>query len=261
MLVTGDLFHTPNDAFLNKYLEFRADFQRIIPKPMIVIPGNHDVREGGRGKQRFEFITDVGWQPLVVDDDIECVFFCFNSAEKGPRFARGSVSDEQMKRLGTSFNEERELRRRQKMPDIDAYSKVALVHHHPFPYGTVPTARYDAVLRKITGDEDTFTRFERASNFVSWCAEKEVSLILHGHKHVAHHVQASIDKNGHKKSIVVIGCGSTTGAEKSPLSYDVISLNPITRKWAVTFYSDRSAAAANFNIDEVTLDMRSERLA
>src|SRR5262245_7243320 len=55
---------------------------------------------------------------------------------------------------------------------------------------------------------------------LSWCAERGVSLILHGHKHVPHHVQATISAGSREHSMVVVGCGSTTGAEARPLCYD-----------------------------------------
>jgi hypothetical protein len=184
------------------------------------------------------------------------VFFCFNSVEEG-NLARGTVTDSQRMRMASSFNEERTRRKRQQKPDIDAYSKIALVHHHPFAYETVPTARYDAFLRTITGHEDTFTRFEHAEEFVSWCAERKVSLILHGHKHVPQHAQANVYVSGECHTLVVVGCGSTTGAENSPLSYDIVSLDPTTGRWGVTFYYDASKSGAGFRQHEIIADTRS----
>jgi hypothetical protein len=161
-------------------------------------------------------------------------------------------------RVAASFIEELARRRRQgKKRDIDSYTKIALVHHHPFAYETVPTTRYDTFLRQITGDEDSFTRFENAEQFVSWCAERKVSLILHGHKHVPHHVQANVDVAGQSHTLVSVGCGSTTGAEGSPLCYDVVSLDPATGRWGVTFHYDASKSGAGFRQQEIITDTRS----
>ena len=199
---------------------------------------------------------DIGWQPLVIDDDLECVFFCFNSVEVG-NLARGSVTDSQRMRIASLFNEQLAERRRNGENDLNAYTRIALVHHHPFAYETVPTAGYDTFLRVITGNEDTFTRFEEAEQFISWCAERQVSLILHGHKHVPHHVQADVDVRGQRHTMVAVGCGSTTGAENSPLCYDVVSLNPTSGRWGVSFYCDASNSGAGFRQQEIIADTRS----
>src|SRR5207248_1073398 len=111
---------------------------------------------------------------------------------------------------------------------------IELVHHHPFAYETAPSAHYDGILRRITGGEDTFTRFEDADRFISWCAERGLSLILHGHKHVPHRAEAVISVGSRKQSMLVVGCGSTTGAEGTPLCYDVVALNPENGRWGVT---------------------------
>lgn len=263
VVVTGDLFNTPDAELRDQFLDFRSDFERMTHnnKPLIVIPGNHDVRPKGNKVpglllQTYEFVVDIGWQPLVVDDEMGCVFFCFNSVEEG-NLARGCVTDSQRRRVASAFNEERARRKRQHKPDIDAFTKIALVHHHPFAYETDPTAWYDPYVRTITGNEDTFTRFEQADQFVSWCAERKVSLLLHGHKHVPHHVTANVNVNGTDRTLVAVGCGSTTGAENSPLCYDVVSLDPSTGRWGVTFHCDASKSGAGFRQQEIIADTRS----
>ena len=262
VIVTGDLFNSPEPALHGQFLEFKADIERMTTKDLIVIPGNHDMRPKGNlipgMRQTYEFVVNIGWRPLSIDDDLECVFFCFNSMEES-NFAKGCVSDAQLKRMASSFNEERDRRQRRRQNDIQKFTKIALVHHHPFTYATAATASYDRFLRRITGDEDTFTRFEEADEFVSWCAERGISLILHGHKHVPHHVEAVISVGNRTHSVMVVGCGSTTGVDGSPLSYDVIALNPNTGRWSVTFYEDASSRGAGFRVSELTLDTRNMR--
>jgi metallophosphoesterase superfamily enzyme len=261
VVVTGDLFNTPDPALRDQFLDFKTDIERMTDKPLIVIPGNHDVRTKGnvvRGitSQTYEFIVDIGFHPLVIDDELACIFFCFNSVEEG-NLARGSVSDAQLERMATSFNEEiGRGRRRRGTRSVGSYTRIALVHHHPYAYETVPTAGYDTFLRRVTGNEDTFTRFDHADRFITWCAEMNVSLILHGHKHVPHHVQADVDVAGRTRTMVIVGCGSTTGTENSPRCYDEVSLNPETGRWGVTFYYDASNAGAGFRVQEMTIDTR-----
>jgi hypothetical protein len=121
-----------------------------------VIPGNHDVRYRGNKipgvmDNTYEFVVDVSWQPFVVDDDMLCVFFCFNSAESG-NLAKGCVTDSQLERVASCFDEERarrlkrDGRRGRDARDLDTYTKIALVHHHP--YQTVPSTGYDILLRR-----------------------------------------------------------------------------------------------------------------
>jgi hypothetical protein len=55
---------------------------------------------------------------------------------------------------------------------------------------------------------------------------------------------------------MVVGCGSTTGCEGTPLCFDVVSLNPATRQWSVIFYEDASRAGAGFRAKELTIDRR-----
>jgi Calcineurin-like phosphoesterase len=265
VVVTGDLFNSPDTEYRDQYLDFRADVERMTDKQLIVIPGNHDVRPKGNAipgvlRPNYEFVFDIGWQPLVVDDDLKCVFFCFNSAEEGT-LAKGCVTSSQRMRMASLFNEEVSRRLRRNSHNIDDYTKIALVHHHPFTYETVPTATFDKFIRTITRDEDSFTRLEKAEEFISWCAERGVSLILHGHKHVPHHVRIDVEIEGQTHTMVVIGCGSTTGAEGSPLCYDVVSLNPDTRRWGVTFHRDKSRSGAGFRIQSITIDARSAKSA
>jgi hypothetical protein len=76
---------------------------------------------------------------VVVDDDLRTAFYSFNSSETG-EFARGAVGERQ--RLNRSVLFDRELRRRH---EIAEYLKVALVHRHPYSYGSTPTALYERV--------------------------------------------------------------------------------------------------------------------
>ena len=87
------------------------------------------------------------------------------------------------------------------------------------------------------------------------CAARRAAA-LHGHKHVPFHAQANVTVGGRRNTIMVIGCGSTTGAEDSPLCYDVVSFDPASTRWGVEFYRDASNAGAGFRIHEVAIDTR-----
>jgi UDP-2,3-diacylglucosamine pyrophosphatase LpxH len=256
VVVTGDQMNTPNGRFYDEYIDFRSDIQELTEQPLLDIPGNHDIRRMGNklpwvGKNTYEWVTDRN--PVVVDDSFGCVFFCFNSIEEGD-FARGYVSDDQLLRMSTAYEREITKQAANGNRDFPNYLKIALVHHHPFTYVTKPSAFYDKLIRLIFRSEDKFVRFDNADRFVNWCAERGVSLILHGHKHVPHHIRTTIPAGRKGHEITVVSCGSTMGAEKSPLCYDIISWDKATRAWNVAFYQDRSSSG--FKPQEVDIDLR-----
>ena len=242
VIITGDLFDSPNADFRDQFLDFKADVERLTSKPVITIPGNHDVRPMGNYlpgllKQKYEFLPEIGWQPLIVDDDLRCIFFCFNSMEESELakgLARGYVSPGQRQRMLTSLNEEIARRLRLGQKDIQSYARIALVHHHPVPYDTMGGPRYQMFVDAIFNDKDKFSRFEGSSDFLTWCSDHGCVAILHGHKHVPYHgLIMSGAENLHP--LAIVGCGSTLGAEGRPLCYDIIALDPLSGACNVTF--------------------------
>ncbi|MGT2486582.1 metallophosphoesterase family protein [Methylobacterium oryzae CBMB20] len=259
VVFTGDAVDTPDIKLMAQFSEFKADIERLSGKQMITIPGNHDVRAGGLRipivgpPPKYKNVFLAGYSPIVVDDELECVFFCFDTCDGG-NLARGRISDRQLRAISADFQE------RVTRSKITTFTKIALVHHHPFAYETVASTFYDRLVRKITGDEDSFTRFEGAEKFVGWCASRGVSLILHGHKHVPYHVLAEIETDRGPHEIFSVGCGSTMGAERTPLTYDVVALDRRTGRWGAKFFADRSGVGAGFAAQQISIDMRSSKI-
>ncbi len=260
ILITGDLCDTPNRKLRNQYTEFRSDLGRVLNKrDVIIVPGNHDVRKMGIVGNNYEFVFDLGFRPIVVEEELRCVFFCFNSVEGG-HLARGFISDEQLMRSAAEYEELIAERKRLKKSDLKDFLKICVLHHHPVAYETVPTTLYDKVLRMVTRDEDSLTRLENADRFLTWCADRKIALIVHGHKHVPRHVRLAIAASDKRsRTIEVVGCGSTTGVEESELCYVIISVDPTTRRWGISFYHDPSASGAGFRSHEIAIDTRSLR--
>ena len=251
--VTGDLFDTPSEDLRASFDEFRRDIEDGTGKRLLVVPGNHDVRIkgnaiGGLGR-RAEYVTDLDWSPVDVDHDMQAVFFSFNSSETGD-FARGSVSLRQ--RLSRAEKHDDEIHRKQSVRD---YFNVALVHHHPVDYGSQPTALYERILAKFGGD-DRFIAFEESEDFTNWCVGRHVSLILHGHKHIPH--LATVRVAG-RSEVTVVGCGSSVGAEGKPMCYDVVTIEPATKRWSVSFHQDARGDGSGFTLQNVALDLRASR--
>jgi predicted MPP superfamily phosphohydrolase len=250
--VTGDLFDTPSEDLRASFDEFRRDVEDGTSKRLLVVPGNHDMRTkgnaiGGLGR-KAEYVTDLDWSPIDVDHDMQTVFFSFNSSETG-NFARGSVSLRQ--RLSRAEKHDDEIHRRKQLRD---YFNVALVHHHPVNYGSQPTALYERILARLGGD-DRFIAFEESEDFVKWCVGRQVGLVLHGHKHIPHLATVQ-PTQGDDGEVTVVGCGSSVGAEGKPMCYDVVTIEPVTKRWSVSFYQDERGDGSGFALQNVALDLR-----
>lgn len=250
--VTGDLFDTPSEDLRASFDEFRRDVEENTNKRLLVIPGNHDMRIKGNALgalgRRAEYVTDIDWSPIEVDHEMQTVFFSFNSSETG-NFARGSVSQRQ--RLSRAEKHDDEIHRRRQVRD---YFNIALVHHHPVDYGSQPTALYERILARFGGD-DKFIAFDESEEFLKWCAGRQVGLVLHGHKHIPHLATVDPSDMGDAE-VTIVGCGSSVGAGRRPMCYDVVTIEPATKRWSVSFYQDERGDGSGFTLQNVALDMR-----
>lgn len=244
VVLTGDLFDNPNSELRTQFDEFRTDLEIFTKDNIIIIPGNHDVRFngnkfGGYGES-YKAFSNL-WQPIVVDDEMKAVFLCFDSCEEGS-FARGRVSAEQ--RLAVAGQLEALTN---KNSDLLEYTKIALVHHHPLPFDSEPeaTAFYQRVIQAVF-PPDKFLAFENAGEFNVWCEKRDVSLILHGHKHAPRQTWTD-------EGILVVGCGSTTGVANAPMCYDLVTLDPDSQAWSVSFFHDEHADGGGFQLQSVSL--------
>lgn len=250
--VTGDLFDTPSEDLRASFDEFHRDVEDGTNKRLLVVPGNHDMRTKGNAisgiGRKAEYVTDLDWSPIDVNHDMQTVFFSFNSSETGD-FARGSVSLRQ--RLSRAERHVDEIYRRKQVSD---YFNIALVHHHPVNYGSQPTALYERILARFGGD-DRFIAFDESEDFLKWCVGRQVGLVLHGHKHVPH--LATVKPTpGDDGGVTVVGCGSSVGPEGKPMCYDVVTIEPDTKRWSVSFYQDERGDGSGFALQNVALDLR-----
>lgn len=248
VVITGDLFDSPNADFRSSFDDLRRDFEALVDKSILVVPGNHDSRIHGNsfgpiGKSSGELI-DLVWEPLSIDDDMGAVFFSFDSSEEG-NSARGGVSEKQ--RLNRALMYDEEL---YKNPTIDKYIKIALVHHHPVKYDSEPETAYGKILRKFW-PYDALTAFNKSEEFIEWCLKRNVNLILHGHKHIPRIKNIS-------ENLTIVGCGSSIGARNTPMSYDLISINKENKVASVSFYDDEKGDGGGFEVKNISVDLRSK---
>lgn len=255
VVVTGDLMDNPTGLNRASFDEFRADLEIHTKKrkPLLVVPGNHDVRPQGNAMGRFgrtdHHVVDLAWDPVVADDDMETLFFSFNSNEIG-NWAKGGVSLQQ--RLQRAEQYERLVHYR---PEVETYLKIALVHHHPVDYGSQPVKIYEHVMRMF-GGEQQFIAFEGSSDFLRWCAGRDIDFVLHGHKHIPHLAGVPVAHGSKDHFVTVVGCGSSVGAEGKPMCYDILTFNADTRDWSVAFHHDERGDGSGFTLQNVALDLR-----
>ena len=233
VVITGDLFNSPKREHALAFRSFRTALERERKEEAIVIPGNHDSKWRGMGSADLAEIAKIRWSSVFVDDKTQCVFFCFDSS-RDAEGARGRVTVDQRIQVGTEFDNLSLAR-----PEISEYLRVALIHHHPFTFETAKETVVSRMLEKIKITDEYFLRMDDAESFLKWCAGRRVGLILHGHKHVARYRPEWITRaDGTQASITTVGCGTTLGAEGKPLSYNVISWDPGSRKWNVSYFMD-----------------------
>ncbi|WP_159041921.1 metallophosphoesterase family protein, partial [Streptomyces aureus] len=132
VVITGDLFDDTQEEDYLGFFRFWSSLQRRGSKEPILVLGNHDQRTFGNKLaslgEDYRFLQRLDLSPVVIDDDLQCTFLRFNSSEGG-NFARGKISQTQLLEVGTMFDIKRKHR-----PEIANYPKIALLHHHPYPY-------------------------------------------------------------------------------------------------------------------------------
>lgn len=236
VVVTGDLFDSPRHEHALAFRNFRADLNLASGKDIVVIPGNHDQKVfgnsfAGLGK-KFRELADLEWSSLVVDEDMRCVFYCFDSSRDAD-LARGRVAKNQLMDVATLY-----ATRLASEASLRDYLQVVLVHHHPYSFETAKETWVQRGFSYIGLSDEFFLQMQDADLLLNWCARRKIPLLLHGHKHVPRFVQDRIVVGNASHDLASIGCGSSLGAEGRALAYNVLRWSPANRTWTVTFYAD-----------------------
>jgi calcineurin-like phosphoesterase family protein len=238
IVITGDLFDQPKRRHAQQYRNFAHQLRLLSGKAPIVIPGNHDQRIYGNAMfglgRKLRQLADLRWREVVTDPDARIAFFCFDSSRTGD-LARGSVDRDQLLKMATEY----EVRNSNQA--LDSYLKVALVHHHPYPY--VPDKETPIIDPRGWVGRESFIEFRDSDRFLAWCASRGVELILHGHKHIPRLIIYRVrdeTADGHVyRQLTTVGCGSTLGANGSAMSFNIIEWEPKSGNWNTHFMIDR----------------------
>jgi hypothetical protein len=221
------------------FRRFRDSLHRLTGKDAIVIPENHDQKWFGNSLGRIGYdanqLASLEWSSVVIDEDINVIFACFNSS-MGADWARGRVDLSQLKEVANQIDMLTLAR-----PEIDRFLKIALVHHHPvsFAYQAKQNGLIQRALTAVGADQEAFLRMEDAEQFMSWCFRRGFHYIMHGYKHLQF-----FDRSNHRHgdgpsaNMTVIGSGATLGVGGVPICANILTWDDVANLRTVSFYSD-----------------------
>jgi 3',5'-cyclic AMP phosphodiesterase CpdA len=197
--VSGDLTQR---ARSHQFLEARA-FLDALPKPQIVVPGNHDIPLHNiftrfmhpLDKYRRYITEDL--QPSYADEEMVVVGV---STARSLTIKGGRINHQQVTRV------------REKLCSFDDDMVKILVTHHPFD---LPAGYSD---RDLVG---------RAQMAMAGFAECGADLFLAGHLHVTYsgHTAKRYNIQGHSALVVQAGTATSTRGRGEVNSFNVIRLN------------------------------------
>jgi len=199
LAVSGDLTQRARGS---QFMEARAFLERL-PRPQIVVPGNHDVplydvvRRFAAPLRRFRrYITDDP-APLHLDDEIAVIGL--NTA-RSLTFKGGRLNEDQMRLVKRNF------------AGLHPSVLRVVVTHHPF---NLP----------VSADEDDLVG--RASMAMQAFSECGVDLLLSGHLHHTHSesTSARYELGGYSALVVQAGTATSTRGRGEANSFNVIRLD------------------------------------
>lgn len=198
VVVSGDLTQR---ARRREFRDARA-YLDTLPKPQIVVPGNHDVplydvvRRFARPLHRYRrYITD-DLSPLFVDDEIAVIGV--NTA-RSLTFKGGRINEEQVEHV------------RRTLCGLDDVVKV-VVTHHPFD---LPD-KWDPA--HVVG------RAPMAMQALAACG---ADILLAGHLHLAHmgETTARVEVDGYAALLVQAGTATSTRGRGEANSFNVLRVS------------------------------------
>lgn len=238
VVITGDLFDTPNKNYAAMFAAFKHSITHLAEgREPISITGNHDQRMIGLFGDNYKQVALIGSTKVVVDEKAQMVFICFNSSEKGS-LARGKISASQFKQVGAEYRTLTAAR-----PELKSFLPIVLVHHHPFSFDVQPETWVQRALSAVGLRDEAFLEMVDSEDLHRWCLDWKVKTILHGHKHKARYVEREVERGPERMQLTAIGCGSSLGAEGSPLSYNLLEWAPESQRWIASFYESVNGGA------------------
>ena len=239
VVITGDLIHTTKrNDYRAMYQTFRNNIVHLANgKEPISITGNHDQRMLGIFGDDYRQVTRIGSRGVIIDDECKIIFICFNSSEDG-NVAQGCITKSQFREIGGEYRNYISAR-----PELKSYLPIVLLHHHPFSFDVEPETRIQRILNKFGIGDERFLKLLDAEDLHHWCMDWDVKTILHGHKHKALYLERLIKRDDKSMLLTAIGCGSSLGAEGSPLSYNMLEWDHNSQRWVGSLFESYNGGA------------------
>ena len=197
LIVSGDLTQRARSA---QFIEAR-DFLDSLPKPQIVVPGNHDIP---MHNPFARFITPLDKYKKYITEDLEPFYADEEIAVIGINTARsltikdGNINDKQIGAI------------RERMCALDDKILKAVVTHHPFDL----PAGFD--------EDDIVNNADRAMPLIADCG---ADVFLSGHLHVSHIAHTANRyklPTGRNALVIQAGTATSTRGRGEANSFNVI---------------------------------------
>jgi hypothetical protein len=238
VVITGDLFDTPNKNYATLFTTFRNNITHLAGgREPIAITGNHDQRMIGLFGDNYKQVALIGSTKTIVDENCRMIFICFNSSVKGS-FARGRITKSQFRQLGAEYRTLIAAR-----PELKGFLTIVLVHHHPFSFNDQPETWVQRALSAVGLRDESFLEMVDAEDLHHWCLDWKIKTILHGHKHRARYLEREVARGSERMALTAIGCGSSLGAEGSAVSYNMLEWEPQSQRWVTSFFESVNGGA------------------
>lgn len=197
--VSGDLTQR---ARSQQFIDAKAFLDRL-PKPHIVVPGNHDIPLHNvfsrfvRPLDKYRRYITADLQPFYSDDEIAVV---------GINTARSLTIK------GGRINEDQVARMRENLCSLGEDIIKVIVTHHPFD------------LPETHDESDIVGRSEMAMNAFAECG---ADVFLAGHLHLSHtgHTAARYKIAGHSALVIQAGTATSTRGRGESNSFNVIIID------------------------------------
>lgn len=212
VIITGDAVESPQKKYEIMYESFSKYVELCNGKRPIRLLGNHDIKNHGIclcQKSKKTSTKSKDFPKIMIIEKFNTILLFFNS-NMGGNLAQGEIGKAQMTKMGNKLDS---------IKNLEKYTLIAFLHHHIMP---IPEPNF--FTKKLFGKIiDESLKLIDSKIFVEWLKQRNVKLVLHGHKHIPFYIE--------EDGVNIMACGSSTGKvdlkdkNKTYISYNVIKIN------------------------------------